>query len=90
MCSGGFRSISVSLFSAAAASALFFLLILTLTFAATVAAAVVACLLALQLITDAALLLDVDAGRVVRDFFSLRVTVCDIVLFSLGMHIFNK
>lgn len=89
MCSGGFRSLSVSLFSAAAASALFFLLILTLTFAAT-AAAVVACLLALQLITDAALLLDVDAGRVVLDFFSLRVTVCDIVLFSLGMHIFNK
>lgn len=77
MCSGGFRSLSVSLFSAAAASALFFLLILTLTFAAT-AAVVVACLL------------DVDAGRVVRDFFSLRVTVCDIVLFSLGMHIFNK
>lgn len=89
MCSGGFRSLSVSLFFLLLPLRSF-LLILTLTFAATAAAAVVACSLALQLITDAALLLDVDAGRVVLDFFSLRVTVCDIVLFSLGMHIFNK
>lgn len=74
MCSGGFRSLSVSLFSAAA-SALFFLLILTLTFAATAAAAVVACSFALQLITDAALC----CLMLMRGVVGFLLSACDCV-----------
>lgn len=73
MCSGGFRSLSVSLFSAAA-SALFFLLILTITFAATAAAAV-ACSFALQLITDAALC----CLMLMRGVVGFLLSACDCV-----------